>query len=86
MVSDLAVAIVPTEPTYLHATGPGPEHGVRNGNDRGVAALLQGRTPEDLRRPALDQVRSLPSNHVIRYKNSGGRGSARYWLRFDFKC
>jgi len=53
LVSDLAVANVPTEPTDLHATRPGPEHGVRVGKERGVAALLQGRTPEDLLRPAL---------------------------------
>jgi len=53
MVSELAVAIVPTEPTNLHATGPGPEHGVCIGKSRGVAALLQDHTPEDLLRPAL---------------------------------
>jgi len=52
MVSDQAVAIVPTEPTDLHATGPGPEHGVCVGKDCGVAALFQDRTPEDLLRPA----------------------------------
>lgn len=50
----LSVVIVSEErePADLHATRPGPEHGVRF--VRGcVAALLQGRAPVDLLRPAL---------------------------------
>jgi len=53
MVSYLAVAIVTTEPTDLHATRLGLKHGVREGKERGVAALFQGCTPEHLLRPAL---------------------------------